>query len=325
VLKDIPAFLFGHALDPVMSAIRFVSEHLDAATKPKQWALCYDELEIAPAWLRQELIAGLRSGPQDVLLKLTWYPILPSGIPTAPGAADDFRPIRLWHSHVEDPKAFCEDLAGEFLRRKFGDTAPTPAEFFSRSVLAAEGEDEPSKAYERDSTEYRAFRELATWDKSFEALLKGRRIDPEDPIPKSQAEKDQFFRKVKPIVLLRNTFGDESKGRSRKAPALYVGREAIYAISEGNPRWLLGLLNDLVDLGEPRPGDHSGSSVGYTSQGRVLTNASVRFRALIKASPFKPPENIVRAADHTLLGFVDLLGAYFQEALHNRNEFRPVP
>jgi hypothetical protein len=46
---------------------------------------------------------------------------------------------------------------------------------------------------------------------------------------------------------------------------------------------------------------------------------------LIKSNPFAPPESIVRAADYTLVGFVDTLGAYFQYALHNRQQFPEDP
>lgn len=324
-LAKMPAFLFGHAFDSVVSVLHFVSEYLDDSVRPQQWALCYDELEIAPDWLRQELVAALRSGPQDVILKLTWFPILPSGVPTSPGLNDDFRAIRLWHSHVEDPKEFCEDLTREFLQRKFGSNSPTPAKFFSRSLLAAEEDDAASRAYEEGSTEYWAFLELAKWDKPFRAALVQRGIDPEHPVPRNQEEKDQFFRKVKPIVLLRNEFADEFKYRSRKAPALYVGREAIYAISEGNPRWLLSILEDLIAFGEPNPSDRSALSVAYSTQGKILTNASNRLRALIKSSPFKLPDTAIGAADHTLLEFIDLLGKFFREAIHNRGHFSEDP
>lgn len=325
VLARVPAFLYGHVLDSIASVLHIVSEYLDEKTKPNQWALCFDELEIAPEWLRGELVESLRSGPQDVLLKLTWHPILPSGIPTSPGAANDFRPIRLWHSHIEDPKQFCEDLTTDFLRRKFGKEAPSPSDVFSRSVLASEAEDEPPKAYERDSTEYIAFRDLAAWDRAFASVLADRKIDPQDPVPKNQAEKDRFFRKVKPIVLLRHVFSDETKNRSRKAPALYVGREAIYAMSEGNPRWLLSLLTDLIDLGEPRQSGQAAVSVSYQSQGRLLASASIRLRSLIKASPFRPPANTLSAADYTLLGFVEELGNYFRESIYNKDDFREDP
>ena len=325
VLNEIPRFLYGHALDPMVNVIRFVSDYLKVGVRPARWALCYDELEIAPDWLRQELVAGLRSGPQEVLLKLTWFPILPSGIPTSPNLTDDFRAIRLWHSHVEDPKVFCEELTTEFLRRKFGSSAPTPAQFFNRSVLASEADDEPTKAYERDSTEYESFVELAQWDKSFVKVLKDRCIDPNDPVPKNQKERDEFFRKIKPIVLLRNEFADAIKKRSRKAPALYVGREAIYAMSEGNPRWLLSLLTDLADLGASRKGARHSLFISYASQGKILTSAAFRLRALIKSSPFTPPESVVRGADHTLLEFVEILGRFFQESIHDRSIFRIDP
>jgi len=166
---------------------------------------------------------------------------------------------------------------------------------------------------------------LAAWDSSFRNLLLKNDIDPDNPLPKSQKERDEFFRKVKPIVLLRNEFADHAKKRSRKAPALYVGREAIYAMSEGNPRWLLGLLTDLVDLGGRKSGPGGRASLSYASQGRILTNAAVRLRALIKSSPFNPPKKMNAAGGHTLLDFVEVLGGYFQSSLYNRAIFREEP
>jgi hypothetical protein len=195
----------------------------------------------------------------------------------------------------------------------------TPSLFFSRSVLAAEKDEEPPESYERDSTEYKSFKELASWDKSFEILLRRKGIDPRDPVPKNVAQKDEFFRKIKPIALLRTHFLRDDRGRPRKAAVIYAGKEAVYAICEGNPRWLRGLLNDFVDLGTLETlADGITRRIRYSDQARVLNTAGQRFLALIKASPFKPPfaQSTKKGRELTLLDFVLSIGSFFQRQIY---------
>jgi len=319
---SVPPSFYGHTLDAPTGAIAIISEHLPSELRPSSWALCYDELEIAPPWLRTELLEALRSANQNVFLKLTWSPLLPSGLRTSPESAADFKAIRLWHSHVIDPRSFCDELTRDFLRERFPGIEMTPDGFFRRSVLAAEGDEEPPESYQQGSTEYEVFKELASWDKSFRLLLSDRKIDPDNPVPKSLAEKDQFFRKVKPVALLRLEFMANKGARSRKRPAIYAGKEAVYAMSEGNPRWLRGLLNDFADLGA-RGGSRLTEPlfVRYADQARLLNTACQRFLALIKASPFKLPNQHASMSgeqDGTLFEFVNVAGAYFNAQIYGR-------
>jgi hypothetical protein len=218
---------------------------------------------------------------------------------------------------------FCEELTRDFLRERFPQAEVTPDAFFSRSVFAAEGSEEPEKSYQQGSTEYEVFKELASWDQSFRQLLTAKQVDPENPIPKSEPEKDQFFRKVKPIALLRLEFMTEKGARSRKRPTIFSGKEAVYAMSEGNPRWLIGLLNDFADLGV-LGGNRAGETlhVRYADQARLLNTASQRFLSLIKASPFKLREQQIGlsgAQDVTLLQFINVIGAYFNSEIYCRD------
>ena len=320
---SIPPSFYGHILDAPTGAIGIISEHLPSKLRPSTWALCYDELEIAPPWLRTELLEALRSANQHLFLKLTWSPLLPSGLRTSPESAADFKAIRLWHSHVTDSRSFCEELTRDFLRERFSGMEMSPDGFFRRSVLAAEGNEEPAESYQQGSTEYEVFKELASWDHSFRLLLTDRKIDPDNPIPKSPAEKDQLFRKVKPVALLRLEFMTEKGARSRKRPAIYAGKEAVYAMSEGNPRWLRGLLNDFADLGI-LGGSRSSEAlhVRYADQARLLNTAGQRFLALIKASPFKLPVQRTGQSgeqDVTLFEFIGVVGAYFNSQIYSRD------
>lgn len=306
---------FGHTLDVPLDTLTTISELLPEKTKPTYWALCYDELEIAPDWLRNELLTALRSASAHVYLKLTWSPLLPSGLRTNPESAADFKAIRLWHSHLADPKEFCDNLTREFLADRLQMEQVDPLSFFSRSILAAEGAEEPPEAYERESTEYEVFKELATWDESLKYLMISRGVNPLDPVPKSVDEKDQFFRKLKPIALLRREFLEKERARSRKAVTLYAGREAIYAMSEGNPRWLLGLLNDLIDLSGAEESKGAAPSISYKLQARVLNNFARREASKIKAGPFRPPNGLKANDADTLFDFVSRIGRFFQAVI----------
>ena len=125
-----------------------------------------------------------------------------------------------------------------------------------------------------------------------------------------------MFRKLKPVALLRREFLNErTKWRSRKAVTIYAGREAIYAMTEGNPRWLLGLLNDLVDYAKSANFSESETRVSYADQARILNNAARRLLSHIKASPFRSPPKASTKRDYTLLGFVDKLGNFFRNEI----------
>jgi len=307
-----PSF-FAHALDAPFDTIQTVTDNLPAVSSPQSWALCFDELEIAPEWLRKELLESLRSVNQNVFLKLTWSPILPSGLRTSPESAADFKAIRLWHSHLADPKVFCENLTKEFLRERLPNTAAEPLSFFSRSILASDEDDEPIEAYNQQSTEYEIFKHLATWDLSFRRLLIDHKVNPDNPVPQSVEEKDKFFRKLKPIAILRSEFlSPTMKARTRKAVTVYAGREAIYAMSEGNPRWLLGLLNDFVDLGLAYQALTREMRVSYSDQARILNNSARRLLAQINASPFRAPLRAAGDQNYTLYDFITKIGQHFR-------------
>ena len=89
------------------------------------------------------------------------------------------------------------------------------------------------------------------------------------------------MRKLKPILVMRRAFWDSQRHvvRSRKKAGLYYGYDAIAVISDGNPRWLVGLLNDLfLSATEPNP-------IPSEKQETILTEAGTRFNALINSLP----------------------------------------
>jgi hypothetical protein len=319
-IKALPPALIGHALDTVIRACRLFEEYTDNLA-PKKWALCFDELEIAPTWLQQEVIGALRSFDQHFLLKLTWSPLLPTDLTKHQEQQHDYATIRMWHAHASDARPFAQQFITRRLRDRLGNTTVTPREVFGVSPFAQE-DGEGDKGYGRGSVIWQSMVDLAAKDPGFRHYLADHGIDPTDPITDSVRLRDETLRKVKPIALLRDVYlkGDTGVllGRSRKNPPLYYGEDAIYAMSEGNPRLLAGLLNELVDA-DPQSIGSSTPRIRDEVQAKVLIGASQRMRTGIRTYPVPTGTNAA-----SLSRLIDSLGDYLRAELLGPR-FNPDP
>lgn len=328
-LDKMPSDLVAHPFDFAVWMCSVFDEFAPAGARPEQWALCFDELEIAPRWLQHDLLQTLRSSAQRFLLKLTWVPTLPVFPESGPQPQADYDIIRLWFSHIQDARLFCDEFSQRLIRKRTGDSEATATALFGRSVFASEERaGECASTYEPDGDAFKAMVELAKRDPAFARYLERKGFDPSHPVSDSVKERDECQRKVKPIVFLRETFLGSERARSRKRIALYSGIDAIFAMSDGNPRWLSGLLNNLLDQLEVNPTHEVGD--GGTGalqpvcrpplQAQVLRSASARFVEYGKAFPISPvvegntPPRRIHLAD-----LVEHLGAFFQEELLGRS------
>lgn len=145
--------------------------------------------------------------------------------------------------------------------------------------------------YGRHSEVWEAMVRLAGRDPSFAKYISDEGLNPQDPVSDDIRKRDECLRKVKPIVLLREAYfkGAEREHRSRKSTILYAGEETIYAMSEGNPRLLAGLINELLDamVTRSRPGFVGSGEprMPREVQSKVLRGASSRMRSFIRAYP----------------------------------------
>jgi energy-coupling factor transporter ATP-binding protein EcfA2 len=283
----------------------------------RRWALCFDELELAPAWLQDRLFNELRSTNQRYLFKLSTSPTPNQGNLTGATERNDFRAIRLWpHTHY-DPSPFSDRLVRSILMRRRG-IGLTPDALFGASPLSGTGDE---REYERGSATWEAMRELAKYDEGFRDVLNRNGIDPEDPTTADISKRDQVLRKAKPLVLFRLAFtkpgphGAPSVRRSRKVPAIYAGRDAIYDIADGNPRWLIGIVDDLLNR-YPRSKYNGPRMIPPKIQSNVLKGVSEQFGALIQALP----ESTARlgTTEITLYGLLQRIAGYFFRGLTQR-------
>jgi len=287
-VETLPPSITGHASDALSRACALFEEYAPDVA-PKKWALCFDELEIAPRWLQSELLNSLRSIDQHFLLKLTWSPILPSDLIEHQEQQHDYSVIRMWHSHAAEARPFAQEYSTNLLRDRLDNDKITPVDVFGVSPFAQDDlpEETSGDPYGEGTNIWRSMVALAAKDRSFRDFLTESHLDPINPVTDIPKLRDEVLRKIKPIVLLRDAYVRESPGtfyrRSRKLFGLYYGEDAIYAMSEGNPRLLAGLLNELVDS-ETRPAAGT-PRIRPETQARILLAASQRMRTGIKTYP----------------------------------------
>jgi hypothetical protein len=298
----------GHAFDTLERACSVFEEYAPAGVRPKKWGFCFDELEIGPDWLKRELLSSLRSVRQNFLLKLTWSPVLPLDPTQKQEFRHDYTIIKLWHAHAESARPFCKEFATRVIRTVVRNAKITPRQLLGSSEFARD--DETDDAYAQGSANWKEMVELATWDKSFRDYIANHKMDPMNPVAQSVDDRDRVLRKVKPIALIRSAYQRSIGGRSRKKHLLYSGEEAVYAMSEGNPRQLAGILSDILDRRPVRRSD-SDEPIDRRIQADVLSEVSVRFLTGIKTYPvpFKADYRL------SLAGIVDEFGKFLNYEL----------
>ncbi|MBL9159074.1 MAG: hypothetical protein JNJ70_16460 [Verrucomicrobiales bacterium] len=314
-IHEIPDWYYYDFMQKVGLACSKVSSLLNL--RRSHWALCFDELELAPEWLQEDLFGRLRSTDQRFLLKLSASPIPRILGKTRANQLDDFQLIRMWPHSSQKYKKFCDDLTKRLLKERFGQDVDT-CKAFGRSILADEDD------YSRGSANWTLFRDSATWDRSFRTRLSefSPPIDPEDPVPFDSSQRDKVHRKAKPIVTWRRAYLKSSGGRgierrSRKGPVpeLYSGMDAIYAITDGNPRRVISIASRLADLIKFDKYSRV-RLIPPESQGEILYSFSTQYSAYIKALP----EAYFKAGERTY-GLFDLLknlGSFFHDQICGR-------
>jgi energy-coupling factor transporter ATP-binding protein EcfA2 len=276
----------------------------------RSWALCFDELELAPQWLQERLFNVLRSTNQRFLFKLSTSPTPNRGQLTGATERNDFRAIRLWPHTNHDPQPFSDRLVRSILARRRGPTL-SPDALFGLSPLSGTGDE---REYERGSATWYAMRELARYDHGFRDVLSRNGIDPENPTTDDIAKRDQVLRKAKPLVLFRRAFtkpssdGTLSVRRSRKVPTIYAGKDAVYDIADGNPRWLIGIINDLLAQ-VPNSSQAEPQTITAQVQAKVLKAVSEQFGALVETLPEATAE--YKGSKITLYELLQRIANYF--------------
>lgn len=294
---------------------------------PFRWAFCFDELEIAPKWLQMDLLDKIRSTEQDILFKLTTSPLV-SIVDKIKGLYklearqnEDYKIVRTWTFNEKESNKwaiFGNKLIKNKLERAFDHKIDLNQLFGFDSIDRNLVETFPIKeellnSYSKGSITWQLFKESAILDSSFRSFLAHKNINYLNPVPLDRAQEDQIFRKIKPILAFRYQFRKiDGHKRSRKNAALYYGLPFIYQICDGNPRALIGLIDDFVSKGNK---DENGSLTEFSikKQSQIIKDVSEKYLNILETHP---DSNIHYHGRYINLGkIIQIIGEYFQKRL----------
>lgn len=306
----LPDFMYLHFLDQLGAAVDSCA-HILGLDPNKRWAICFDEIEIVPEWMRAELLSLFRSSDQRFLFKVTGSPFesiySQSFSPTASQPWHDVTVIKLWYTHSWEPARFCARLAQSVLQRIAAEPT-SPRKVFGISPTV--GIESPKERYAPSGSFWHFLRNEAKQDATLAKHLRNRGIDIENPRRVSVKERDEFLRKIHPVLLLRQEYRKQKKTelRTRRQTSYYGGIPSIFELSDGNPRWMIGMLREMIQKAHPRTG-----VVADEAQARVIARTSKRFKALLGILPGSVA--IVRGQELALVSVLEKIGRFFSDKL----------
>ncbi len=251
-------------LDIFVSLMTALEAFDEAVGEPGgRWAMLLDEFEVVPVHIQQRVIMRLRASPTKLIFKVALAPCGPQTQPllneaAQPSPLDDVTRIELWYRDKNEVISFCRQLfesriskhaQGDRLVRSpeelLGRTAITdgswPVDDANASLFPVTGNSRWAQDWNHE------FLSLARKDESFNAFLRAKSIDAANLEPSPSLPNGNTIRKIAPVVAFRNAYRAAGGGRRGRKPYTlpYVGWEAISTLSEGNPRWFIGMLAGL--------------------------------------------------------------------------------
>ena len=303
-------FLTRHFFDDAEEFADFVQEWLGPSIK---LALCFDELEIAADRVATTVLRAPRSIDQRLLIKFSAAPYVAAALgsqdPNVPSAQNDFTLIFLSSYSVGQTRRFSQDMFGSLVRPVVGEVQPIAV--FGKSFL---DEDSP---YEKGSPRVKKFELLRERDESFRAYAATHGIPDINLSEGTENRRAADVRKILWPVLIREEFLFQPERASRHTRAtrrlrsrelvsdIYTGAESLFALCEGNPRWIMGLMAPLVAKFSEDP---ERRVIRRTDQKKAIVRMMEAFFALLSTIPNSSKERPVRS----LLELVDRVGFYFR-------------
>lgn len=293
--------------DPIQS-INLTIDTIDSFCKTKslKWAFLFDEFELAPDSIRTILISAMRStSEQRFVIKLTMAPFDSSFAALTrtggPSDGNDFDLIPLWYPLKEDGQKFCHQIATSVFRQH-GYRDPSPEVVLGHSLYCSNRNKGGTKNHEYE----KLIQSLRSTDDSFSEYINDesrRHIYSNISAITDDNVRAQYIRKPLAAMTFRDYFLDswktkqKPKFRSRKSNQIYSGMEFIFALTEGNPRWLIGLLHNCLSRTE------TGRPIDPSIQQQEITSLMNRYRSLLKA--YTDPQS---QSGRGLLDFIDKFG-----------------
>ncbi|WP_156659626.1 hypothetical protein [Mycobacterium sp. 852002-53434_SCH5985345] len=278
-----------------------------------QWALLFDEMELAPTMIVQSLIDGMRGLPENLLLKLSISPVQPElsvlNLPYAGVPGQDFDLIQLTSARQSNSVEIGRRMLVAELKRR--NIQVSPVRLLGKSVFASNDEGDGGvdrtdasarySSYATNSSLLRRYKSLASIDKTFSEWLRDKDVDLDDLERLSPSDRAAKLRKIRNLVVVREHYRKaETMRRSRKSYGLYTGMDTVAAFCDGNPRLLTALIGQML-----APRTIIEGRVSRPDQSKAIESVMSRFFALIDSA-----EGVRDKRGHiaTLADLVDQIG-----------------
>jgi len=326
-------YLHLHFVQAAGAAIELFEEI--TRLSPGKWALLFDELELAPKWIQEELGNALRSTDPRFLFKLALNPFTENDSlmqvarsladPEHPTASPDhdFDQIPLWHVGKVAAFEFSARLWAEMLDQRNMPLKPPEKVLGDSYFQTSPGN--WREVYRPGSKVSQRFTELAAKDPTFRAYLQRKQVNPNQLDVLEENKRASDVRKIAPIVAVREFYRrpevlEAPRGslRSRKTAVLYSGAESLFALTEGNPRWFIGIMERLLDRFQARPEKR----IPPPWQAEEAEAAAERFQAMLATIP--APELPKDGNALGVLGVVRVAAEYFHDKIV-RGPFKSDP
>jgi energy-coupling factor transporter ATP-binding protein EcfA2 len=315
--SDVLAELPFAAID-VISAVEGALVEFDAAIGDPEgrWALLLDEFEIAPLHLQTIMLSQFRSSNKKLFFKVALAPCTPHtseafGPFGSANKRDDYRQVELWYPDRTSAASFCDAVFRARMSAYKNFANRSPEEVLGRSAYVITDGDEAEdlgQSYGRGKDWSNAFVGLRDKDPDFADFLVRRGIDPYNLDPSPDAPNGNTIRKIAPLVGIREahlrTQGRHVRGR-KKLVFAYSGWRAVSAISEGNPRWLIGILNMIASRFE----NISSLPISSSVQSDLISGATEAFKSMLKTVATNQPIGIKTKTP--VFELIEEIGKYF--------------
>lgn len=274
-------------------------------------AMLFDEVELAPSGLQTSLLGYLRHSSEHILFKVAISPYMRGARGLSdrlvPSAIDDYDTIDLSTLDGDDLRVFTERYFDAAASRRGVDAASFHDALGTSVLSPGPSERRSSVAYGPSVPQSRAVRDLYRKDRSFAKYVDQHGLNPTDLAADGDSDVRAPFRKVRQVVLIRNSYFSSAKARRIKtkhdARRLYCGAETVMNLCEGNPRRLALIVPMLLD-GVGRDG-----RVPHGVQMAAIDRTEAAFRSFLRGLPVS--KNAGQKLPRGVLTFIDILGESF--------------
>lgn len=211
----------------------------------KRWAICLDEMEIAPEWLIEEVKRSMRSIDQRILFKITAVPTPALGTYNNLDATEgnDFEIIRIWNYNQQTNEDWIK-FSDTMLQERILEKNNIDFENISKKITSIE-----VQHYQND---YRGamndlLSKLASVDSDFYRYLIKKEVDVSNiDISNIKKQKASFHYYT---LLQRLKIKQQAKiSNAMSLYYVYMNPWLLREFCDGNPRSLVNFYNELNDL-----------------------------------------------------------------------------